>query len=217
MDVLVIDDHSIVANAFVNIIKNINADWDCTVATSGLQAMDLIAQDDNINYVVIDVFLPDIDGLELAQQIRTNYPDIKLIALSASEDIQHVSHARELGALAYIPKKLSPENISLALQNIFAGNSFFPKSSELSINHNQQNNFKSLRETADATKIMQKLTKRQIQILRSLGSGKSNKEIAKELFISMNTVKIHVSSILKALALENRTQAAILARNIFNN
>ncbi len=217
MDILVIDDHSIVAEAFINIINTVQPDWDCCVANSGHDALQMLGINPKTKYIVIDLFLPDIDGLELAAQVKNNYPHIKQIVLSASEDFDDVSRARSLGLLAYIPKTLPPEHISTVLRDILSGKTFFPDPSELNINHDQQNNQNSVREDTDAKIILSKLTKRQIQILRSLGSGKSNKEIAKELFISMNTVKIHVSSILKALNLENRTQAAILAKNLFNN
>lgn len=149
----------------------------------------------DLDAAFIDLYLPDASGASVVRAFARQCPELPLIVLSASEDPRDVRTALAMGALGYVPKSAAPHTILSALALVLSGNVYVPP----------------LMATV-AQPSPQSLTNRQAEVLELLCDGRSNKEICDALGLSEKTVKAHLTSIFKTLNVENRTQAAIVAR-----
>jgi DNA-binding NarL/FixJ family response regulator len=166
--------------------------------------------------ILMDINLPRMNGLEATRQIKAKHQDVGVVVLTAYHDEDQLLHALRAGAAAYYPKEVSPETLIAAIREVFAGSYVVgdqvmdrPQVANWLI---QQ--FEDLELAGDAPETMQlfhPLSPREMDILRCIARGLSNKEIAKMLDISQQTVKNHMTTILRKLAVNDRTQAAVYA------
>jgi DNA-binding NarL/FixJ family response regulator len=205
--VLVVDDHAVVRRGLLAFLES---EPDLEVvgeAEGGAQALELLArlasEGRRPHVVVMDLQMEPLDGIESTRQIRSRHSEIEVVALTSFGEEERVHAALEAGASGYLLKDSDAEEVSVAIRAAHRG--------ELPLDPAIARDLTSSlraepREAPDA-----ELTTRELEILRLLGAGKSNKEIAAKLQISERTARTHVSHILGKLGFTSRTQAALWA------
>jgi len=197
--ILIVDDHTVVRGG-LRLFLLAFPDLDLVgEASSGQMAIDLckIHQPD---VVIMDIIMPGMNGIETTHQIRTKFPDMKVIALTSFPDEQLVLDVIEAGASGYLLKTTSATELVEAIRDVTAGKKVFSKEIEKLLIQKSQKSF-----------YHEDLTRREWEIFHLVMIGKSNSEIADELIISVSTVKYHVSNILSKLGVKNRAEAIAYA------
>lgn len=166
-----------------------------------------IVENNEIHLIIMDLGLPNINGIEAIKKIRVNNQDAKIVVLTSHNDEKEVLESLKAGANAYCSKEINPSRLVEVVRSVIDGASWFDPSIAHVVLKAATN--KSYAETA--VKTSYNLTSRESQILKLITEGYSNNEIAKELFVSINTTKAHVASILQKLEVEDRLQAALKA------
>ena len=205
MKILLVDDHALIRDALRGVLKELAADAAILEASDSRQAMRLIEQHPDLHLILLDLNLPDRDGFAVLSDLRKRYATISIVVLSAFNDRENVLRALDLGALGFIPKSSSREVMANALRLIFSGGIYIPPEAL------------GRAETTVAVAALGRrvsptdlgLTERQMEVLALMMQGKSNKAISRILDAAEPTVKHHVTAILKALKVANRTEAVI--------
>ncbi|WP_405176269.1 response regulator transcription factor [Paenibacillus sp. FSL H8-0261] len=195
--VLVVDDHAHAREAMCEILSMDDSFEVIGVVESGAEAIAFTAQW-MPDLILIDIQMPEMDGLETTRRIKQEYPYVKIVIVTVSDEISHLLEALKQGAQGYLLKNLAPSTWIQYLQAIV--NEEAPLSRELA--------FQILKEftVPSVTDEGESLTTREKEILSCVSSGSKNKEIAVSLGISEHTVKNHLKNILQKLQLQNRTQ-----------
>lgn len=202
--ILIADDHNIVRRGLAFFLKT-QEDFEIAgEAKNGQEAVSLAAEL-NPDIILMDLDMPVMDGISATAKIKENQPDMKIMILTSFSDQNHVIPAIEAGATGYQLKDIEPDELAASIRRLCSGeNQLHPKATSHLLS--QLSGSKR-----DARKQLDELTKRELEVLKEIASGKSNKEISSALFITEKTVKTHVSSILAKLELADRTQAALYA------
>ncbi len=221
LKLLLVDDHPLFRQG-VRIA--LSAYDDITViaeAASGEEALEWLAHatpSQEPNIVLVDLNLPQMNGLELTRNIRHQYPRMGVVMLSMHENDEQAFNALQAGAAAYRPKDIRPKDLAEIVRRVARGEYVIndvvfeePKiaSRLLSQFRNIPNHMTSVPGTDFP--LFTPLSEREIEVLESIAAGGSNKDIAEMLGISTQTVKNHISSILRKLSLNDRTQAVLFA------
>ncbi|MFD1432006.1 response regulator [Lacticaseibacillus yichunensis] len=200
--VLIVDDHEMVR---LGISTYLGVQPDLTVAgeaKDGQEGLDM-ALALRPDVILMDLVMPNMDGIEATKRILATWPEARIIILTSFIDDEKVYPALEAGAASYILKTATAEEIASAIRQTAKGESVLePQVTTKMMNRLTQ---KPKQELYDD------LTNREREVLQLIAKGRSNQEIADELFITLKTVKTHVSNILAKLEVEDRTQAAIYA------
>ena len=159
--------------------------------------------------VLMDVRMPRVNGIESARQIRADVPTTKILMLTVSDEEDDLYEAVKAGANGYLLKEISVEEVAEAIRAVVQGQSLISPSMASKL----LNEFNALVKRAEEKQQFPAptLTSREVEVLRLVAKGMSNREIADELYISENTVKNHVRNILEKLHLHNRMEAVIYA------
>lgn len=211
LKVLVIDDHVLIREALRGVLKELNDDAVIVEASDCRQAMRLVDGHPDIGLILLDLNLPDRNGFEVLAELRERHPGISTVVLSAFNDRENIARALDVGALGFIPKSSTREVMLSALRLIFSGGIYIPpdilvhRETALS----QPRPYTSGTESRSLSPRDLGLTERQMDVLALMMQGKSNKAICRTLDLAEPTVKNHVTSILKALRVTNRTEAVI--------
>jgi DNA-binding NarL/FixJ family response regulator len=206
---LVVDDHALIREALRGVLKELKGDATVLEASSGSQAMQVIAAHPDLNLVLLDLNLPDRDGFSVLTELGERYPTISVVVLSAQQDRNSVVRALDLGALGFIPKSGQREVMVTALQLVFAGGIYIPPEYLARDKPAGQHSGASSAGRPRVSPSDLGLTERQIEVLALMTQGKPNKAICRVLNLAEPTVKNHVTAILKALEVTNRTEAVI--------
>lgn len=200
--ILVADDHFVVRQGLVALLVPRNGMTVVGEAATGKEAVEL-ARSLRPDLILMDLFMPEMDGTEAILHIKREDPAARILVLTSFGDREKVAVAIRAGALGYLLKDSSPENLFDAIRSVAHGNLFIPQelASQLLLPRPPE-------PTGDL------FTERELDVLRLLVQGKSNPEIARLLFISPTTVRSHVTNILTKLNVENRTQAALVAQQM---
>jgi DNA-binding NarL/FixJ family response regulator len=205
IQVLVADDHRLFRQGLIALLHT-REDLVTVVgeATNGHEAVDrtLWLRPD---VVLMDIYMPRLDGLQAAREILRSMPEISIIMLTSSEQEEHLFEAIRLGACGYLLKTLDAGELFELLQCVSIGEAALTKAMATQILHGLQRNFLNSHPNHFT------LTDREMDVLHLIASGKTNSEISEDLCISVNTVKIHLHNVLTKLQVENRTQAATYA------
>jgi DNA-binding NarL/FixJ family response regulator len=211
--VLIVDDHSLFRQGLRRVLE---ADARLSVvgeAKNGEQALDM-ARRLMPDVVLLDINLPSMNGMQVTRHIKAELPNTSVIMLTAYHDENQVFHAIRAGASAYYPKDVTAETLLDAIEQVKQGLYVVEESvlSKPELAKWIQERFDELDAFWDGAEDMfMPLSGREMEILQLITRGMSNKEIALELGISHQTVKNHMTSILRKLAVNDRTQAAIYA------
>jgi DNA-binding NarL/FixJ family response regulator len=205
MKILIVDDHALIREALHGVLQELKPEAGVIDASSCREALQLAqAHAGELDLVLFDLSLPDGDGFDTLGELRDLYPAVAIVVLSASQDRDSVTKALELGALGFIPKSASRAVMVSALQLVFAGGIYVPPE----ILHRPQETV-SAPVSAPMSPSELGLTERQIDVLALMMQGKSNKAVCRELDLAEATVKNHVTAILRALKVTNRTEAVL--------
>lgn len=209
MKVLLADDHALFREGVRLVLESlVEGPLDVVEASDFIQALATIRGDVGVEIALVDLTMPGMDGFSGIEALKRASPLLRLVVVSASEDPHDVRRALDAGADGYIAKSTSSAAMLEGIRTVLGGGTYL--SPCLKVNGAAQP--AKAGEDADAVKLS--LTPRQRDVLAMLRQGKSNKEIARDLDLAEITVKLHVTAILRALGVENRTQAAILAARI---
>jgi DNA-binding NarL/FixJ family response regulator len=208
---LVVDDHALVREGVRHTLESLSCEVQVFEAKSGGEAVHLVERQSDFDLVLLDLQLPDIDGFQALTRLRERNPDLPVVILSASDERPDVVSALNMGAVGFIPKSYTRELMLNAVRLVLAGGVYIPPHA-LGFTGSPK---------AEARRVQQHesigslgLTQRQLQVLSLLAQGKPNKIIARDLNITEPTVKSHVTQILRALKVTNRSQAVIAARRL---
>ena len=209
MRILVADDHALFREGLRYILKDLSEDVEIVEAETFDEAVKAAETAREIDVILLDLSMPGMSGLSTVREMKNRFPDMRLVVLSASEERADVRQALRFGAKGYIPKSSSRDVMVSALRLVLSGGTYLPPfllETEAEADSASSHGGHDLNGGNHDG-----LTPRQLEVLRCLAEGKSNKEIARELGLAEGTVKIHIAGILKALKVSNRTQAVIAA------
>lgn len=212
MKILVIDDHVLIREALRGVLKELKGEAAVIIeASDSRQAMRQLEQNPDVELVLLDLGLPDRDGIDLLVELSQHCPTTSVVVLSAQLDRDRVMKALDLGALGFIPKSAKREVMLSAFNLIFSGGVYVPPE----ILDRRQPPVEPQSKPAQPKRRVSAadlgLTERQMEVLTLMMQGKSNKAICRTLNLAEATVKLHVSAILRALKAANRTEAVIAA------
>jgi DNA-binding NarL/FixJ family response regulator len=193
--ILVAEDHHVVRQGLVALIKTVEDMQVVGEACDGRQAVELFRQHQP-DVTIMDLRLPHMTGVEAITEIRRDFPLARIIVLTTYDGDEDIYRALQAGARGYLLKDMSGDDLMDAIRTVHAGRSRIPP--------------------AVAQRLADRLggpelTTRELEVLKLIVSGKSNKEIGRDLFISEATVKTHINSLLSKLGVSDRTQAATTA------
>lgn len=201
MKLIIVDDHILFREGLASIIRSERGMEICGMAGTVKEAVEL-ARSVRPDLVLMDFSLPDGTGADATRSILKEHADCKIVFLTMSEDDDDLFDAIRSGAKGYLLKNMQPQKLITALRSVQNGESALSRSMTMRLME-ELSRTKTTRLDPDIT-----LTRREIDVIRALATGKSNLEVAQELFISENTVKYHVHSILGKLGMSDRKQLA---------
>nr|WP_316640336.1 response regulator transcription factor [uncultured Roseateles sp.] len=221
MKVLLIDDHPLILSALQTVIEGLGDNVKVVGVDSAGEARATLKTSQDFDLVLLDLQLGDANGFDVLTEFRAAYPALPVVVVSASDRASDVIRAIDLGAMGFVPKRTGKEMLAQALRLVMAGGIFVPS---MSLGSGMSNApapaaaspVQAIGEAAQASGFQKvdaleglSLTPRQTDVLALLLQGKPNKVIARELGVSVETVKDHVAAVLKALGVNSRTQAVL--------
>ena len=205
MRILIVDDHALVRRGMSYVVKEGFPDADVSEAESAAAAL-VVLRKEKVDLALVDVRMPDLDGLELLRAVKAEWADMPVIMLSTYENAPYVKRALADGAAGYLLKDATPEDLSQAINVAMSGSGNVLSPRVI------QNLFDDAESGSNGGRRSEfSLTQRENDILGLLAEGRSNREIAQSLYLSEKTVKAHLAAIFRKLGVTNRTQAAMAA------
>lgn len=234
MKILLIDDHPLILSAFESLILRVEEGCELLGAESADEARALLAAHPDIDLILMDLMLADVDGFELLAELRREHPTVPVMVVSASEKGDDMMRALQDGAMGFVPKRASNELLAEALRLVMAGGVYVPptmgrgmvETSDPVLSNDSRTALvegltlvEALPPSGEANAGTPSfdslgLTRRQREVLALLLEGKSNKVIARELNLSVETVKDHVAAVLRGLGVHSRTQAVLAVAHL---
>ncbi|MCV2351880.1 response regulator [Paucibacter sp. Y2R2-4] len=223
MKVLLIDDHPLILSALQSVIESLEESVQVVGAESAAAARAALSAHEGFDLVLLDLQLGDASGFEVLDEFRAAYPALPVVVISASDRASDVIRAIDQGAMGFVPKRAGTELLSQALKLVMAGGIYVPPMNlgpeaspppskaavaNAKLQQIQQQALASNYQSSTGLESLA-LTPRQTDVLALLLQGKPNKIIARELGVSVETIKDHVAAVLKALGVGSRTQAVL--------
>ncbi|GAM65162.1 transcriptional regulator [Vibrio ishigakensis] len=197
--IVIADDHPLFRNALFQSVHMAIGGANLLEADSLDSLMTLLKKQEEVDLLLLDLKMPGANGLSGLIQLRSQYPDLPIVVISASEEASVVNQVKQHGAFGFIPKSSDMRSLIKALNQVLDGIPFFPQG--LSAPSASQN---------DISDKLASLTPQQYKVLGMLADGLLNKQIAYELDVSVATIKAHMTAIFRKLGVNNRTQAVIM-------
>ncbi len=196
--ILLADDHSIVRDGLRRIVEEEGAMEVVAEASDGKEAIQKVAAT-RPDVAVVDISMPGFDGLEVVSRLKDSHPDLPVLILTMHEEAQYVVRAIEAGAMGYLTKQSAPEQLVTAIRRIYEGHRYITDEATEAL---------ALRiaKGARAKTPLDSLSMRELQVLRRLGMGHTNREIASAYNISIKTVDTYRARLLKKLDLRNNAE-----------
>ncbi len=212
--VLIVDDHPLFRQGLRDLLDTDPIMNVVGEAADGEVAIEAV-YDIKPDVILMDINLPTINGLQVTRKIKTQFADVKVIMITGYDDAEQVFHAFRVGASAYCPKDVTPESLTNIIQAVVAGKYAVGEKimtyDELLAWIEQKIGRFGGPLVGDSDELFVPLSPREMEILEHVTKGLSNKEIAYKLGISHQTVKNHMTAILRKLRVDDRTQAAVYA------
>ncbi|MBT2687176.1 response regulator transcription factor [Bacillus sp. ISL-47] len=214
--IVIIDDHQLFREG-VKRILDFERSFDVVAeGDDGTEAISLV-EEYNPDVIIMDINMPNVNGVEATRQLIEKHPESKVIILSIHDDENYVTHALKTGASGYLLKEMDADALVEAVKVVAEGGSYLhPK-----VTHNLVNEYRRLATVSaggggsysqpEIRRPLHLLTRRECEVLQLLADGKSNRGIGEALYISEKTVKNHVSNILQKMNVNDRTQAVVVA------
>ena len=204
--VVIVEDHPLMLRAIREIFEHADGFFVVGTASSGLQVEPLVSRT-RPDLVLLDLQLPGLDGLSCLALLREHHPDVTVIVFSGQDEQESIDRALSGGAAAYVSKSITPADIPAVIRQAWSGTVHFasPKVSRAAV-----------AQAARQSQVTQArhdvgLTARELEVLRLVAAGKTNKAIAKQLFLSGKTVDRHVSNIFNKVHVRSRAAATAFA------
>jgi len=209
MRVLLIDDHTLVRKGLEQLLQSRGIDIVDSVGSGreGIEAALNLSPD----IILLDVKMPEMSGTETLKQLRQHGVTAPILMLTMSREEEDLQSALRNGATGYLLKDMDHEDLVPALQDALQGNSVIAKELIGSLTRMVQGKGARAKPEEDSVSLLSELTPREMEILKHLAEGQSNKAIGRALDITDGTVKLHVKSILRKLGVHSRVEAAVLA------
>jgi DNA-binding NarL/FixJ family response regulator len=218
MKVLLVDDHPLILSALKAMMESMRPGVAVTALSNGTAARQALNRDASFDLVLLDLQLGDANGFDLLAELRQTWPTLPVVVVSASDRAGDVIRAIDLGAMGFLPKRMSTEELANALRLVMAGGIFVPTMSSHDLAADSEEPMpltgSSPLPAGDGYQPMPShqelgLTPRQHDVLTLLLQGKPNKDIARRMGLSVETVKDHVQAVLRGLGVSSRTQAVL--------
>lgn len=215
MRILLVDDHKLIRDAIKTYIENDDEFEVVAEAGNGQEALVLLKSVE-VDVVMMDIQMPVMDGITCAKEIKTLYPEIKILALSMLNDNQFITQMGAAGALGYILKNSGEEEIKKALRKVYKGELYYSAEVQETV---MQHKFKSGSIRSHKLVVDLPLTSREKEVLRLIIKEYTNQEIADELFISPRTVDAHKRNLLEKTGSKNIAGLVLYAieKNLFDD
>jgi DNA-binding NarL/FixJ family response regulator len=198
MQILIVDDHALFRAGLRMLLATIGHKVTCVEAASVQEALASLDAHPDIRLCLLDLSLKNENGMSAIQRIKQTAPQVAIVVVSGADDSGTIRSCIDAGAMSFIPKSVTPEVLTHALQHVLAGAVYLPE---------------QISSALDATPRVA-LTPRQSQVLDCLSRGLPTKLIARELDLSEHTVKDHIALLFQALGASNRTEAVIKASRL---
>ncbi len=208
--VLIADDHPLFREAIARVIDDGFPGSTLLEASTLEDAMALVADNDDLDLVLLDLNMPGMQGLGGLIQLRNEFPTVPAVVVSAEEDKRVILQTMTYGAVGFITKSTPRQRMIQALEQILSGSIYLPSD----IIRADLAAAPARPESAVPPEVLETLTRKQLQVFERMARGEPNKVIAYELNIAESTVKAHVSAILRKLGATNRVQAILAAGDI---
>ncbi|MFK5883968.1 MAG: response regulator transcription factor [Candidatus Izemoplasma sp.] len=196
--VLLVDDHKLIRDglkSIINTTSNITVVGECG---NGKEALDYLHKEsDNVDIILMDITMPEMNGIEATEIITQHYPSINILALTMHTEDAYIMKMTKAGALGYILKDSNREKLIEAIKTVYQKEKYYSNEVSLKLIKLLLNKEKTLNSS---------LSTREIQVIKSISKGHTNKEIGKELYISDRTVESHRRNIIKKLNLKNTVE-----------
>jgi DNA-binding NarL/FixJ family response regulator len=202
---LIADDHPLFRGALQLIIDDHFKGAETIQCGNFDEVVTALQSDRTMDLILLDLTMPAVQGFSGLIYLRSQYPDLPVVVVSAREEPGVIRRCINFGASGFIPKSLEPAAMADALAQVLNGEIWYPEDTAA----DEEND-----ELSDLAERMSSLTPQQMRVLMMLGQGLLNKQIAYELSVSEATVKAHVSAILQKLNVDSRTQAVIAANKL---
>jgi DNA-binding NarL/FixJ family response regulator len=209
MRILIVDDHALVRRGMHYVVKEGFPDADVVEADGAASALEAV-RDGAFDLALVDVRMPDLDGLELLRALKVDHAEMPVIMLSTYDNAPYVKRALSDGASGYLLKDATPEDLAQAI-NVAMSGSGNVLSPRVIQNLFEEHEAAGRENGSNGRRGEYSLTQREHDILALLAEGRSNREIAQRLYLSEKTVKAHLAAIFRKLGVTNRTQAAMMA------
>jgi NarL family two-component system response regulator LiaR len=198
--VMLVDDHNVVRSGLATFLKAYDDLELVGEAKNGFEAVNL-CREKNPDVILMDLMMPEMDGIEATRAILEDCPDIKIIAMTSFDEEELVHGVLAAGAISYLLKNVSSDELAKAIRNAVSGQSTLsPEAARVLVQG-----------TRPTKQPAMDLTEREMEVLNLVVQGNSNQLIAETLFISLATVKAHISSILSKLQVSSRAEAIAYA------
>lgn len=198
--VFIVDDHPVVVAGLKSLLSQLNNIEVAGAVSNAFEAIPFL-KSNPVDVILLDINLPDISGIDLCKKIHKEFPEIKIVGISTFSDRSYISRMIENGALGYLLKSASPEEITDAIKTVMQGKMYLSVSTERLI-HPQN---------SSATNKLPAITKREKEVLALIAEGFTNGQIAEKLFISPLTVDSHRKNLLTKFQVSNTAALIRLA------
>jgi DNA-binding NarL/FixJ family response regulator len=206
--IMVVDDHVLFREGLTSLLRSV-ADFDVVGSAGSVHEAIHLARDLCPDIILMDFAMPDGTGVDATRAILPELPDCQIVFLTMYESDEKLFDALRAGAKGYLPKNTPSPNLAASLRALANGELALPRK----LMSRVVEEFSRLRAPQPDEKSLSKLSTRELEVLRELENGASNQEIAQRLYLSENTVKHHIRSILEKLQVPNRRQAGLIAAN----
>ncbi|HHP7242717.1 MAG TPA: response regulator [Cyclobacteriaceae bacterium] len=209
ISLMVVDDHDMVRQGLESALKFFDSFEIIASLKNGFLALEKL-KEVKPDVILLDIIMPKMNGLETAEEIKKHYPDVKTIVLSMDITSEYIKKAMEANVDGYIPKNADIEILVNAIKSVYGGQTYYDQEVKEFV-------FKQFKnEDQDKIPNIENISEREIQVLKLIAEGYSNKEIGEKLFISHKTVEAHRGNILRKLKLNSNAELIkfALARNL---
>lgn len=211
MDILVVDDHQLFIDGIRYLLNDLDTNVAITEATNAEQAINILDSHQEFDLILIDLNMPSMNGISILKRFQESNQSLPVVVISAEENPKVIKSALESGALGFIPKSASSEEMLSILRQVMDGQIYVPADIQERINNiktrcppKQAQQNKGLQQSG--------ISKRQYEVLQLVEQGYSNKQIATTFSLTEHTVKAHLSALFTTLKARNRTECVQLAK-----
>ena len=211
MRILVVDDHQLFIDGIRHIITSLDKDIEILEATSADHARQHLDASSELDLVLLDLHMPGLGGRSIMQHHRVQNDCLPIVIISGEDDPRTIKAVIDDGVMGFIPKSYYGKNLLNALRTVMGGEIYIPDAIRKQLHGlSTRRNYRHHSHDTDSDA---GITRRQHEVLELLASGASNKQISSKLYLTENTVKAHVSALLRALNASNRTECVSIARS----